>query len=281
MPANMLRFRDHEWRGMPIRVDAAFRREYQSGRARIRIAENPHELCEPIVDTADYRIAGDSFYAQNVNPPYYGPAPGALKRVLLRSSVAERLAALNNELEMLGVEIYLFDGYRPQTVQNYFHDEWFPAFLSRARPGSSRERIVTETDHYWSRGVRSYSELRHYVPPHSTGGAVDLTLRFIETREKLEMGTLFDDCSDASAAAYYETEHTDALSITSQEARGNRRFLHHALRSAGFAFHPLEWWHFSFGDQAWGVYSGEPQVPYGYAGRACGEDLPDNTEELP
>jgi D-alanyl-D-alanine dipeptidase len=44
-----------------------------------------------------------------------------------------------------------------------------------------------------------------------------------------------------------------------------RRLLAAAMASAGFAQHPHEWWHFSWGDQLWAWRTGQPLARYGSA----------------
>lgn len=83
------------------------------------------------------------------------------------------------------------------------------------------------------------------VAPHSTGGAVDLTL----TNEEgiwLDMGTGFNASLIETANATY----TEANNI-SETARTNRQMLVQAMVSAGFVNYPTEWWHWSYGDKYW------------------------------
>ena len=84
--------------------------------------------------------------------------------------------------------------------------------------------------------------------PHSTGGAVDLTI--IDPQGNLlEMGSEFDESSERSLPNYY----VDRLDPSSRLAHENRELLSGAMSSAGFRRLTHEWWHFSFGDQNWAV----------------------------
>ncbi|QOC93564.1 M15 family metallopeptidase domain-containing protein [Micromonospora craniellae] len=83
----------------------------------------------------------------------------------LRKGVAERLLAAQDALPD-GLRLLVIEGYRPYRAQleifSGYHDE-----LRRAHPDWSPERV--------------YEETTKFVPPvevapHSTGGAVDLTL---------------------------------------------------------------------------------------------------------
>ena len=54
-----------------------------------------------------------------------------------------------------------------------------------------------------------------------------------------------------------------------EEARANRRLLHWLMTEEGFAGHPDEWWHFSWGDQMWAALTGAPHAHYGAAAEAA------------
>ena len=82
-------------------------------------------------------------------------------------------------------------------------------------------------------------------PPHTTGGTVDLTLSW--QNQPLALGTEFDDFSPLAATAAFEADGQDS------QIRRLRRALVAAMTSAGFVNHQQgsEWWHWSFGDNAW------------------------------
>ena len=90
---------------------------------------------------------------------------------------------------------------------------------------------------------------------HSTGGAVDLTIVDPEGRE-LDMGTGFDDFSDAANTAYFEKNG-------SQEIRDNRRLLYNVMLAAGFTNYPSEWWHYDFGDRFWAAIKNTDSIYQG------------------
>jgi len=56
-----------------------------------------------------------------------------------------------------------------------------------------------------------------------------------------------------------------AVTLSDEEARPNRRLLPLLLMEEGFAGHPGEWWHFSWGDQLWAALTETPQAHYGLA----------------
>jgi len=90
------------------------------------------------------------------------------------------------------------------------------------------------------------------VPPHTTGGAVDLTLAF--DGEPLALGTDFDSFEEQSALSWFESMPGLVRSL--------RRTLTAAMTEAGFAPYPLEWWHFSHGDQIWAHFAGAARSKY-------------------
>ena len=212
---------------------------------------------EPLVDAAARGLAGANFYASASNPPYYHAIPGAIDKLLLRAGAAERLQRVNARLAEAGLELWLFDAWRPQAVQIYFHDVWFPAELRKRNPALAGGELTAEVERYWaapSAGADAPS-------PHSTGGAVDLTLRW-RSGDPLWMGSLFDDASPIAHLDHFEAEH-EAWSFSAEEARANRRLLYWLMVEAGFAANPNEWWHFSHGDQMWAQATGAAAALYG------------------
>jgi zinc D-Ala-D-Ala dipeptidase len=213
---------------------------------------------ERIVPAADYGVAGKNYYAAPRNPPYYHAIPGAIDAIVLREGAARRLQQIDTQLAPLGLELFVFDAWRPQAVQIYFHDHWLPNELRRRDPTLTGDALLTEVERYWA----APSAGDDAPSPHSTGGAVDLTLRW-RGGEPLWMGSLFDDASPIAHTAHFETAlSSDAFSFTHEEARANRRLLYWLMRDAGFASNPSEWWHFSYGDQMWAQLTGAPAALY-------------------
>lgn len=82
------------------------------------------------------------------------------------------------------------------------------------------------------------------VPPHCTGGAVDVSL-VDDHNEEINLSEPF--------TKYYEEPQLISSKITpkAQELRLN---LNKVMVEAGFAPHPREYWHFSYGDKMWAAY---------------------------
>ncbi|MBL8548883.1 MAG: M15 family metallopeptidase [Hyphomonadaceae bacterium] len=220
---------------------------------------------EPLVSAKDFGIDGRNYYAHDRNPPYWIAAPGARGELLLRRGAAERLRAVNARLAPEGLKLFVYDAWRPRAVQAFFHDVWVPQELQRRRPELSGAALKEEVGKYWA--APSASPER--PAPHATGGAVDITLAWSDGAGVLFMGSLFDDASAISHAAHFEAG--DDSSFSAEEARANRRILYWTMTEAGFVNHPNEWWHFSYGDQAWAAQTGAEKALYGLAATGADE----------
>lgn len=221
----------------------ALRKGWQKHPLKVH-AEGVHDL----IDIRMFGIRGANHYHQENVAPYHMRIPGSIPHLLLRSDVAGRLCLANNYLRDYGMELFVFDAWRPQEVQFYCRNEWFPAYLRSKHPHWSDAKVHAEVNRYWADAYRTEAEIdQSCPPPHSTGAAVDLTIRAVDG-PLLCMGSGFDDCSDMSHVDAYEHDGTYLHAPT---AKMNRRVLVWLMHSLGFVGHPNEWWHYSFGDQAW------------------------------
>jgi len=105
-------------------------------------------------------------------------------------------------------------------------------------------------------------------PPHSTGAAVDLTL-LDGAGNIVDMGSDIDAIGAVSEPNYYRAVvDTTPDGLERQQALEwvrRRRLLADAMEYQGFAQHPNEWWHFSYGDQLWAWQRGKSTAIYGQA----------------
>jgi zinc D-Ala-D-Ala dipeptidase len=229
-------------------------------RTRIPIRRDNQFYGEPVVEARDCGLKGANYYASAFNPPYWQPAAGATDKLLLRQTVMEKLRKVNVRAGEAGLELFLFDAWRPRAVQAYFHDVWMPNELKRRDPSLQGARLTEEVERHWA----APSTDENSPAPHATGAAIDLTLRWIDG-ENLWMGSLFDDATALAARDRFESLSSDNFSFSDQEARANRRLLHWLMTEEGFAGHPEEWWHFSWGDQLWAAITNAPAAHYGLA----------------
>ncbi|HIE22544.1 MAG TPA: hypothetical protein EYP73_08115 [Acidimicrobiia bacterium] len=152
--------------------------------------------------------------------------PQAAESCLLRASAVHLLYRAAESLPE-GYGLGIFDGWRHPGLQ---------AYLAAACPDP---RYVTPPDDPASR-----------PPPHTTGGAVDLTLTAGES--PLALGTSFDHFGPEAAI--------DAFERQPGPVRELRRMLYWAMVEVGFAPYASEWWHFEYGTRRWAAHTGrEPR----------------------
>ena len=249
-----------ELRNRPIGDQAQPRAVRQGFRQRIMLASDNVLFGEPVVEARTLGLAGENFYASSRNPPYWRPIDGATDKLWLRKTAAEKLARVNARAGVVGLELFLFDAWRPRAVQAYFHDEWMPQELKRRGSTLSGAALNEEVERYWAAPTDDPAS----PAPHATGAATDLTLRW-KNGEALWMGSLFDDVTALAHRDRFESLGRENFSFSDQEACANRRLLHWLMAEEGFAGHPDEWWHFSWGDQLWAALTGAPAAHYGLA----------------
>lgn len=207
----------------------------------------PEECGESLVDITDRpRLYYGAKYAEM-------GLSGALRRCYVRQTVAHMLQNVLDSLPS-AYSLWIYDTLRPVAVQKSIYDLYWHQ-LEMAHPEADREQILR-----WMDDFVAYPRIDRQRPtPHSTGGAVDLTLCL--HGEKLPMGTYFDDLTDRAHTRYYENR--DDLSAQERRYRDNRRLLYHVMCDAGFVNYQNEWWHYAYGDRAWGHATGRTPI-YGY-----------------
>ncbi len=163
--------------------------------------------------------------------------PGATASFYVRKTVADMLIRAAKALPT-GFKLKIFDTWRPLAVQKALFDSYYSR-LQRRFPDKDHPALMQMTSLFIC--CPSEDPDRPFV--HSTGGAVDLTV-VDPAGNALDMGTGFDDFSDAAHTAYFE--NSGSLTV-----RNNRRLLYNAMLSAGFTNYPAEWWHYDYGDAFW------------------------------
>ncbi|MEU7894129.1 M15 family metallopeptidase [Nonomuraea sp. NPDC049152] len=191
-------------------------------------------------------------YPFDLCPSYFRRGLSPTSAMYVRHTVAEMLVGIQRDLAPLTFRIW--DGYRPRSVQSniYLH---YLADLRAAHPEKEEAELRKEAEIF----VTEPGDPRR-IPPHATGGAVDLTL-LDRAGHELDMGTAFDHFGPESAALYFEERSGDSL------VRDNRRRLRDAMIGAGFRCDADEWWHFDFGNQIWAAHYKEPEAFYGEIGQ--------------
>jgi D-alanyl-D-alanine dipeptidase len=173
-----------------------------------------------------------------------------------RASVAEKICRADTILRTQGFRLAIVEAWRPPHIQRRMyltawlwwkerHPEWGDSQMKRIV-----NRFTAPVDN------------PRVPPPHSTGGAVDLTIADAE-------GVLQDLSSPYEA--FDPKSFPFAAPGLSHAARENRNRLAEALVTVGLTNYPSEFWHWSYGDQGWAYRGGHasalygPTTPAGYA----------------
>ena len=219
----------------PAGIDAA---QYHE----VPVAVDDPRNTEPLVRVIDFGIAAESYYARRdgLNTPYGRPIEGALPDVWVRRGLVDLLESANGQLSEYNVEVLLWDGYRPIETQRALRKHFRDRGLAHGYdPDKYADMFCSNPENFDEADWRTW-------PTHATGGAIDLTLRNLETHEHLDMGTHFDADGLETLTDYYERTAPREATL---DLMRNRRLLVNILRDVGFVNFPNEWWHFDYGTQ--------------------------------
>jgi D-alanyl-D-alanine dipeptidase len=208
------------------------------------------ECGEPLVEVPEHgRI--------HVAPAYHERGiRNASKEVKLRRRVLDRLRQAAESLPD-GTDLLVWDGLRSLDTQAEIVGR-FRATL----PENDREATV---ERYLAPPPESEEAFRRYPPPHSTGGAVDLTLCDPSGRP-MDMGADFDQFDEQSWLSYYEPGDCRSATGPSEAERcRRRRILYWAMLGAGFAPYPWEYWHYELGTRLAASFHDRSLAEYGAA----------------
>jgi D-alanyl-D-alanine dipeptidase len=165
-------------------------------------------------------------------------------KMMVRMSVLDRL---NNVQKMLPshLSLVLKAGHRPLSVQLGLFTETMSSFKTKF-PKASQDELYKMT-------LECVADPDNFIPPHSTGGAVDIFLFDNNTQKPVDMGSPINFPDDRSWT------FTNQISETAKE---NRLFLLNIMIDNGFANLASEWWHFSYGDQYWALFYDKNECLY-------------------
>ena len=180
----------------------------------------------------------------------------------LRLGVVQRLLDAQQQLveHDSSLRLSIFDAWRPIAVQAFMVDHSI-AELCRERgveqrSGHAFDQVVADVARFWAAPSRDHAT----PPPHSTGAAVDLTLSSSDGTP-LAMGGEIDAIGAVSEPQHYACREDSEARCWHQR----RQLLAEVMGAAGFAQHPNEWWHYSFGDQLWAWRKGAAVAVYAEA----------------
>ncbi len=191
-------------------------------------------------------------FAVEMPHPYLqlGAEYGERSPYSLREGVVEALLKaqylLNQQYPQWKLKIY--DAYRPVGVQQFMVDYTFNSLLKKHNLNLSKISPQKRQD-LWQQVYQLWAAPSLDLatpPPHSTGGAIDLTIAD-EMGNSLDLGGEIDELSERSHPDYYARHR----SLAHQQYHYYRQLLNEVMIEAGFCRHPGEWWHFSLGDQMW------------------------------
>ncbi len=218
-----------------------YKETYRKLKKNIIIVESKEEMLE--IPSTFLRF--DPHPYQLLNAPYGDKSP-----FFLREDVLRRLKLAQEKLLLLkrGYKLKIFDAYRPLEVQSFMieHDknrlslEMFDTAFDKLTK-EKQDEVVSIVLSFWS-PISKDAALN--PPPHSTGGALDLTIVDADGIA-LDMGTQVDELTEASASDFYK----DSNNLYEK----NRDLLKEVMSFASFTQLPTEWWHFSYGEQIWAI----------------------------
>jgi zinc D-Ala-D-Ala dipeptidase len=185
-----------------------------------------------------------------VEPKYFQQGLSTNSKLYLREKTAKKLLRVQKNLSKLKLKIW--DSFRSRDVQNNIYQKYWDE-IKISNPNWTEEKLRVEVGKFVS---PPYQKDR--IPPHVTGGTVDLTL-VNENGQELDMGTEFDFFGPEASSFYFEI-YKNKLNVTK-----NRRILREAMMMEDFTIDEDEWWHFDYGNQMWALKSGKSFAFYGEA----------------
>ena len=204
-----------------------------------------HENHEPFVDVTQQKEL------------VYGPSPEIpdnTNYTFMRHAVYEKLIEAQHRLPK-GMHFCLYEGYRSLELQKQLFEQQYKTTKAR-HPDWPLTDIFNETTKLVSPVTNP--DGTHNIPPHSTGGAIDVYL-IDDNGKPLDMGIHPKDWMQDKDGGFSLT----ASAVISPAAVANRYRMSSALQAAGFVNYPTEYWHWSYGDRYWAFVKHQPYAIYG------------------
>jgi len=179
----------------------------------------------------------------------------------LREEVVNRLVKVNDYLiSKSSFNLLIYDSWRPLEVQEFMFKRAFLLECEKLDIDASLENmksypsILKKVEKFWAYPSFDAS----CPPPHSTGGALDVCL-CDKKGNIVDMGSKVDQMDETSYPDFYENKKNGQAIIWNSR----RNLLMEIMTKFGFAQHPNEWWHFSYGDQLWAWKNKKANALYG------------------
>lgn len=245
----------------------------ESGEELVDLKERHHDRISALPDPEPGRI-------------YSSPEcnPGFAESSKVRRTLYERLEKMVTFLDELAprfgrekgeIAIKLFEGCRSIENQQALFDFLYQrlqekepcwALLQKAKAAASSEEEKEKIDQQiaafekalYSATSKWISPVTNNIPPHATGGAVDLRFFSRKTKQFIPTGGFSATVSGAEKAPTFSEE-----SSLTTEIKLNRLYLVAAAAQAGLCNYLNEHWHFSCNDRYDAFYNGLPHASYG------------------
>ena len=218
-----------------------------------------------IVDNEEKLIGIPSSFKFFTPHPYYNlgaPYDRKSKIWILREGVVKRLIKVNEYLESKnnGLCLLIYDSWRPIEVQQFMFSRAFTLECKKldikadVKDMAKYPNVQKTVENFWA--YPSFDE--RCPPPHSTGGAVDIT--FSDKKGNIiDMGSNIDQMDEKSKPDFYKDFKEEEAIIFNDR----RNLLKEVMLEYEFVQHPNEWWHFSYGDQLWAWKKKKASAFYG------------------
>ena len=219
----------------------------------------------PIKDNKD-KLVAIPHCLKFVSPhPYYSlGAPYKEKEGIwkLRGEVVKKLIKVNDFLKLKNnsFSLLIYDTWRPIEVQEFMFKRAFVLECKKLEIKANLNNmneyplILKKVEKFWA--YPSFDE--KCPPPHSTGGALDVSLSD-KYGNLVDMGSEIDQMDETSKPDFYKNIEDEEAIIWNER----RNLLKEIMIKFGFVQHPNEWWHFSYGDQLWAWKNKKANALYG------------------
>ncbi|OGD81391.1 hypothetical protein A2572_01155 [Candidatus Collierbacteria bacterium RIFOXYD1_FULL_40_9] len=167
----------------------------------------------------------------------FGNSKSPLARITVKNLLRKAIESLPSQYGVVLIESYRDYNFQKRLFRDRVEDLMKQNKISREIAEVEASLFVSNPDIY---------------SPHVTGGAIDIGLIHLDSKELLEMGNNLD---------YNESARTDYLNLSTSQ-KGNRQLLFKVMTESGFVNYPFEWWHWSYGDKYWAMVKEKPFAIY-------------------
>jgi zinc D-Ala-D-Ala dipeptidase len=152
------------------------------------------------------------------------------------------------------LRLCLYEGYRSTRLQEQLFNNYFDK-VKKKYPSWDHQEIFLETTKLVAPVNNIDGSLN--IPPHSTGGAIDIYL-IDNNKQPVDMGIRVEDWMTDIDGRISQTNSSEI----SEDARKYRSILSNVLQAAGFVNCPTEYWHWSYGDRYWAYHENQEHAIY-------------------